>query len=123
MSISGWLLGHQSGVFDGQPKVDTCPKNMQKLQTVRGAGSSCLFFLAGRWRFFLGCRRGCFFLEVVAFREGCRDLLSERALVWFFWVLGSRPAAGEVVWAAIRDFFERVRCFSEEKERAARRGS
>ena len=29
--VHAWLaVGHQNGVFDGQPKVDTCPKNLQK---------------------------------------------------------------------------------------------
>ena len=46
MSISGWLLGHQSGVLNGQWVCDTCLENMQKAADRFGGGC-----------FLLGCER------------------------------------------------------------------
>ena len=69
MSISGWLLGHQSGVFNGQWVCDTCPENMQKAADRFGGrgfllGCERIFSEAGSGRKVVssGRRRGLFWL-------------------------------------------------------------
>ena len=73
MSISGWLLGHQSGVFNGQWVCDTCPENMQKAANRFGGGFFC-WAVKGYFQGLAAVGRGCVFLEVECFSGGAFPL-------------------------------------------------
>ena len=54
MSISGWLLGHQSGVLMANQRSTRVQRICKKLQTVRGAGAAAWFGFWAVGDFFRG---------------------------------------------------------------------
>ena len=66
MSLQDWLVRNQSSAFDGQPEVDTCPKNLQKTADRLGGASSVIWL------------RTIFLLEVVFHCQGGDIFLGEK---------------------------------------------